>query len=325
MARYLVTGGAGFIGSHLASLLLECGQDVCVLDNLSTGKRANVPGGAALIVGDVRDHALVSGLVAQTDGCFHLAAIASVQACSDAWRETHQTNLSGAINVFEAALRAPDGARPVVYASSAAVYGDSQASPLTEDAPTRPLSAYGADKLGCELHAHAAAETHGFGSVGLRFFNVYGPRQDPRSPYSGVISIFADRLASDAPVTIHGDGEQTRDFVFVSDVCSALWGAMLHCRPGVADVLNVCTGREISVRHLADTISRLVGSQSRIEHGLPRAGDIRRSVGSPRRLIERLGKGPRTMLDAGLAETLQWMRAEHERVQTPRARIGVAA
>lgn len=311
MARYLVTGGAGFIGSHLVEELLRNGHDVRVLDNLSTGSRRNLPPDTDFRLADVRDADAVRTALNDVDGCFHLAAIASVQAGNADWLGTHQTNLSGAISVFEGALRAKNGPLPLVYASSAAVYGETRRHPLNEMAPTRPITAYGADKLGCELHAAAAAKTHGMGSVGLRFFNVYGPRQDPASPYSGVISIFAERSLRDLGVTIFGDGAQTRDFVFVGDVCKALWAAMRGNRPGKSLVFNVCTGRETSVRGLADTIGRLTASRGALTFAAPRPGDIRRSVGDPTRLAQAFGVSPATPIDNGLVETLNWMARAH--------------
>ncbi len=181
----------------------------------------------------------------------HLAAIASVERGNQDWLGCHRVNLTGSITVLDQARRAGKSpARagrpvPVVYASSAAVYGDNPAIPLAEDAAPRPLSAYGADKLGSELHARVGAQVHGVPAIGLRFFNVYGPRQDPRSPYSGVISIFCDRLRAGREVTIFGDGSQTRDFVYVGDVVAALAAAMarLAAAPQASsDVINVCTG-----------------------------------------------------------------------------------
>ena len=311
MTRYLVTGGAGFIGSHLVSKLLHLGYDVRVLDNLSTGARENVPSDADFMLGDICDAQAVRAATNGVDGCFHLAAIASVQASNEDWWGTHQTNLGGAINVFNGALRAKNGPLPIVYASSAAVYGDNQNVPLGECAHARPLTAYGADKLGCELHAAAAATAHGFGSVGLRFFNVYGPRQNPHSPYSGVLSIFAERLLRGAGVTVFGDGQQTRDFVFVGDVCDALSTSMQRCRDGAAAVYNVCTGKELSVLGLANAIIRLTASHGRIDHAAPRTGDIRRSVGDPSSLFHHLGVRPGTAMDEGLVETLEWMAIEH--------------
>ena len=306
MALYLVTGGAGFIGSHLVDRLQADGHDVRVLDNLSTGKRSNLAPGVELIVGDIRDAETVREAMVGAAGCFHLAAVASVQACTDDWLGGHGANLTGAISVFDAAVRMNARPVPVVYASSAATYGDNENCPLSEDAATRPLTAYGADKLGCELHARAAATVYGLPSAGMRFFNVYGPRQDPKSPYSGVISIFAERLATGRDITIHGDGGQTRDFVYVGDVCEALYGAMVRCKHG-SDVFNVCTGREVSVSELAALLSRLLNSHARTHHGAARAGDIRRSLGDNSRLGALLGWVPSTPLEVGLRDTLDWM------------------
>ncbi len=301
MTRYLVTGGAGFIGSHLCDHLLAGGHEVRVLDNLSTGAPENVPEGAELVVGDITRIGDVRTAMAGMDGCFHLAAIASVQAGNERWAACHATNLTGTIHVYEAARDA--GRIPVVYASSAAVYGASQDVPLAETAPRRPLTAYGADKYGCELHAVPALEVHGVPTTGMRFFNVYGPRQDPRSPYSGVISVFADRLARGLDITIHGDGIQSRDFIFVGDVCRALVAAMDTGRSG-ARVFNVCTGAETTILQLAETLGAITGQRGQIRFGPARAGDIRRSLGDNRAMISALGVSPTTSLPNGLEKTL---------------------
>lgn len=303
MARYLVTGGCGFIGSHLAELLLERGHQVVALDNLSTGRRENLPEAASLIVADVADGHRVADALAACDGCFHLAAVASVERSRERWLETNRTNLVGTIAVLEAAR---PRRIPVVYASSAAVYGDNPDTPLAESAAPSPLSAYGADKLGGELHAAVADHVHGMPTMGFRFFNVYGPRQDPRSPYSGVISIFADRIERDQPIVIHGDGEQVRDFVYVGDVVRILLAAMTWPEPG-ARVFNVCTGRGTSINQLVTHIATLAGRRPRVGHGPARAGDIRRSIGSPARLIDTFGARCGTPLDRGLEATLAWM------------------
>ena len=206
-ASWLVTGGCGFIGSHLVEALLRRGERVRILDDLSTGRRHDVLAGAEIIVGDVADPVAVARAMDGVDGCFHLAAIASVQRCNEDWLGTHRTNLTGAITVFDAARTARrDAPVPVVYASSAAVFGDNPETPLAETATLRPLSAYGADKLGCELHGRVAWNVHGVPTTGLQFFNVYGPRQDPSSPYSGVIAIFADRIADGRTVEILATG-----------------------------------------------------------------------------------------------------------------------
>jgi UDP-glucose 4-epimerase len=300
MKTYLVTGGCGFIGSHLCRALVSRGDAVCVLDDLSTGFAANLPASAGLIEGDVADPATVRRAVAGADGCFHLAAIASVELSRRDWLGTHRTNLGGAIAVFDAAAAA---AVPVVYASSAAVYGDCLRLPIGESAEKEPISAYGADKLGCELHARAAARTHRLSSVGLRLFNVYGPGQNPRSPYSGVISIFCDRIRHGRPIEIFGDGRQTRDFVFVGDVITVMLGAM-DAPPAGAPVFNVCTGRGTSVCELAHLIGRLSGRIPKIRLRPQRDGEIEHSRGDPTAMRRAFGLGEQTDLTTGLAQTL---------------------
>ncbi|CAO3455433.1 SDR family NAD(P)-dependent oxidoreductase [Azospirillum largimobile] len=286
MAHYLITGGCGFIGSHLADRLLADGHRVTILDNLSSGRLDNKPEAAKLVVGDVADPDAVREAMAGdhgegVDGVFHLAAVASVQKSRELWAETHRTNLLGTVTVFEAARDAKRGGPiPVVYASSAAIYGDNTNTPLKEDELPRPLSAYGVDKLGCEMHARVAWSIQGVPTVGFRFFNVYGPRQDPMSPYSGVISIFARRVARGEDVEIHGDGQQVRDFVFVGDVVRILALAMERRFAG-AQVFNLCTGRATSLVMLLDVLQELCGSQVRRRHSEPRAGDIRVSIGDP--------------------------------------------
>jgi UDP-glucose 4-epimerase len=304
LAHYLVTGGCGFIGSHLCEALLATGDRVRILDDLSTGRLVNKPAAAELVEGDVADPACVARALAGTDGCFHLAANASVERGNRDWLGTHRSNLTGAITVFDAARRARDGRPvPVIYASSAAVYGDNAQVPLGEDAATRPLSAYGADKLGCELHARVASHVHGVPTVGLRFFNVFGPRQDPSSPYSGVISIFADRLKSGRPIAVFGDGKQTRDFIDVGDIVAALLAAM-HVLPGGSPVFNVCSGRATSILDLAQMIAGLCGVTATIEFQPARSGEARVSLGDPARAAEALGMRAATSLHDGLVRLL---------------------
>lgn len=304
MARFLVTGGCGFIGSHVVEALLARGDAVRILDDLSTGKRQNVPAAAEVTVGDVADRAAVRAAMADVDGCFHLAAVASVQRGNEDWIGSHRSNLTGAIEIFDAARATGDRpAVPVIYASSAAVYGDNAEVPLAEDAETRPLSAYGADKLGCELHGRVATHVHGVPTVGFRFFNVYGPRQDPHSPYSGVIAIFAERLARGQGVTIFGDGEQSRDFVYVADVVRHLLAAMAD-PPEPPSVFNVCTGRATTVRQLAETIARIKGVTLAVDARPERTGDIRVSLGDPGRAEACFGFAAETPLADGLRRTL---------------------
>jgi UDP-glucose 4-epimerase len=297
----LVTGGAGFVGSHLVDSLLADGHRVRVLDDLSTGRRSNLDGRAELLVGDVADASAVTAAMVGVTEVFHLAGVASVQRCNIEWTVTHRINQSATIIVLEAARAA--GGVPVVYASSAAVYGDTSGEVAREDLPPNPGTAYGADKLGSELHARIGSRIHGIPTLGLRFFNVYGPRQDPCSPYSGVISIFARRLADGQRILLHGDGCQTRDFVHVADVVAHLRAAMdrLLIAPAASGlVLNVCTGRGVSVHDLALLLGRLQGGAPRMQHVDPRPGDIRHSRGSPDLATAQLGLRAQVTLEDGL-------------------------
>lgn len=286
---YLVTGGAGFIGSKLVTSLMAEGARVIVLDDLSSGRRDALPDGAELVVGDIRDPDLVSGLVAQSDGVFHLAACVSVTECIDRWANSSSVNLAGTIAVLLAAQT--NGNTPVVYASSAAVYGGGQPLPVTERSLPRPISPYGADKLACEHHAAAMWQIKGLPSFGLRFFNAFGEGQQADSPYAGVISRFmADRLA-DAPFTIFGDGLQSRDFIHVDDIVRALMASMarLTMQPG-CDVVNVCTGHQTSLNELADLIDQVSQRQPVARrYAAPRGGDIRHSRGCTALARDRLG------------------------------------
>jgi UDP-glucose 4-epimerase len=305
MPRYLVTGGAGFVGSHLVEDLLDRGHRVRVLDDLSTGSRRNVPAAAEFVEGDVTDAATVERAFEDIDGCFHLAAVASVERCNREWLRSHQVNLTGTINVLDQARRArATRPIPVVYASTAAVYGDPGVSGIGEEYPAAPLSSYGADKAACEFHARIAGPVHGVPTAGVRFFNLYGPRQDPRSPYSGVISIFADRLLSGRPIEIFGDGEQVRDFTYVGDAVAALRNAMAAVSIE-APVFNVCTGIGTSVRELAEIIASLCDTRLIIRQSAPRRGDVRISIGDPSRAAEHLDFRARTPLPYGLAITLR--------------------
>ncbi len=300
MTRYLVTGGCGFIGSSLADALVAEGGEVRVLDDLSSGHRENCPPRAELMVGSVTEPDAVAAAMRGVDACFHLAARVSVPLCAEDWTGSHTVNLTGTIGVLQQARRERV---PVVYASSAAVYGDLADPPLAETSPLAPRSAYGCDKLGCELHAAVARQSFGIPTLGLRFFNVYGPRQDGRSPYSGVVSAFCDRLAAGRRLRIDGDGGQTRDLVFVGDVVRALLAGLARIRTA-PPVLNVCTGRAVSVLQLARVIGRVLGRTPAFEFAPPRTGDVRHSCGDPTLLRASLGVSMDTDLGHGLRETL---------------------
>lgn len=303
MAKYLITGGCGFIGSHLADMLVEQGHRVVILDNLSTGKRENAPDSAELIIGDATDYEVIEHACKDVDGCFHLAAVASVEKSVNDWVNTHAVNVTAAVNIFQAASRHPKKL-PVIYASSAAIYGNNPDAPLTERSEASPLTAYGADKLSCELHARIAWLVHQVPTIGLRPFNIYGPRQDPHSPYSGVISIFAHRITQGLPINVYGDGEQVRDFVYVADAAGAFAAAMALVSTGY-DIINLCTGNATSINELTDIIEKISGHSSMRRYMPPRKGDIEVSIGSPEKLRKKLCLTPLTSLEEGVSNLME--------------------
>ncbi len=299
--HYLVTGGCGFIGSHLVAKLLELKHTVTVLDNLSTGKRENIPPQAKLVVGDIRDQELLYKLLLKSDGCFHLAARLGVTLSQDQWISANQTNLLGTITLFDTAKQLqPKKFIPIVYASSCAIYGDCSQMPLSEKYCPSPISAYGADKLGCELHAKVARLIHEIPNVGLRIFNVYGPNQDPNSPYSGVITRFIHSIQQTQSVEIFGHGEQTRDFIFVKDVVSAFVFFMqkIYQTDGI---YNVSTGHSITINHLVDKLSETLHLPVKKHYKSIRMGDTIYSCGNPEK-ANRLGWHAQHSLIDGLTE-----------------------
>ena len=310
MTRYLITGGAGFIGSHLAESLIASGHAVRVLDNFFSGRMDNLPASVELIRGDVTRQEAVSGALEGVDGCFHLAAIASVEYCRKDWLRSHAVNLSGAITVFDEVRKAQSRSGsivPIVYASSAAVYGNTSQIPISEETPTGPVNAYGVDKLGCEMHAAVGGRIHDLAVVGLRFFNIYGPRQDPNSPYSGVVSIFSRRILEGSPIEIHGDGTQLRDFVYVADAVRALRLAMRLAVPREPQVFNVCTGAGTRIGELAQIIAQVRGVPFAPRYVPSRIGDVQVSIGDPRKARRDLDFAAEIGLAQGLTQTLAAM------------------
>jgi UDP-glucose 4-epimerase len=300
--RVLVTGGAGFIGSHLVERLLAEGHTVRVLDDFSSGRHENLafakPGAPLEIIeGDIRAARAVAEAVAGMDVVFHEAALVSVPRSVEDPEISCDINAHGTARVFDAARRA--GVRRIVFASSAAVYGDTATLPVSEREPVRPLSPYGLDKLYAEQLAAIHHALYGLEAVPLRYFNVFGPRQDPSSAYSGVISIFVTRLLEAAPITIHGDGEQTRDFVYVADVVDANMRAMFAPYPGPSP-LNVAGGGRTSLNALAAMLGEIVGAAPVISHAAARAGDIRHSGADISAIRTALGYAPRWTTRAGL-------------------------
>jgi UDP-glucose 4-epimerase len=301
--RVLITGGAGFIGSHLVRHFAGQAQ-VTVLDDLRSGYAHNLDGVACRFVrGSILDAQALREAMAGAEEVYHLAAMISVPESVAKPAECAELNTEGTRRVLDAALAA--GARKVVLASSAAIYGDNPTVPKLESMTPEPKSPYAQTKLAGEHLLEAYRETHGLGTTSLRFFNVFGPRQDPRSAYAAAVPIFIAKALRDEPIGIHGDGGQTRDFVHVTDIVGAL--AYAGASADMAGTFNVGYGRSQSILELAQEILRLTGSKSRIDHLPPRAGDVRHSLASTARLLA-AGWQPRSSVSAGLAETVEYFR-----------------
>lgn len=300
----LVTGGAGFIGSHIVRALLERGDHVRVLDNFSTGKRENLAGlDIELIEADLRDASRVTQACRGVETVFHQAAFVSVPQSMKEPSACFDVNVTGTASLLQGAHKY--GVRRVVFATSAAVYGDSDAYPLSEETPLRPLSPYAASKSVDEIYGQLYTTSFGLEVVGLRYFNVYGPRQSPDSQYAAAVPIFIRRLLENKPITIFGDGGQTRDLIFVGDVVRANLMAAVHpSAPG--QVFNICTGLETRVNDLIEILQDLFPSAPMPEFAEPRAGDIYRSIGSPQKAADLLGFRAGVSLAEGLRQTVEW-------------------
>jgi UDP-glucose 4-epimerase len=306
LSRALVTGGAGFIGSHLVDTLLAEGCEVSVLDNLSTGKRENLDPVADRIrfyPGDIRDPEVVETAMAECEAVFHQAALVSVPQSVEAPLDSAAINDLGTLNVLEAARKG--GVRRVVLASSSAVYGDLPGLPKREEMELKPMSPYALHKLTGELNARLYTDLYGLEAVCLRYFNVFGPRQDPSSPYSGVISIFMTMAADNRTPVIYGDGEQYRDFIYVADVVRAnLLSATVDGAAG--SVLNIGTGATVTINRLWETIRKMAGCDLAPEYGPPRIGDIVASSADIGKAETRLGFRPSHSFTQGLETTFNW-------------------
>ncbi|MCG6918806.1 MAG: SDR family oxidoreductase [Deltaproteobacteria bacterium] len=309
MKKCLVTGGAGFIGSNLVERLVGLSFEVKVLDDLSSGFLRNLEPfreNIEFIEGDVRDMATLQQVMSEVEVVFHQAAVVSVPQSIEDPMETGMVNDLGTLYVLEAARH--NGVRRVVFASSCAVYGDLPQVPKKEDMDTKPLSPYAASKLNGETYARLYGDLYGLETVCLRYFNVYGPRQDPSSPYSGVISIFMDSAARGERPTIYGDGEQYRDFVYVADVVQAnLLAAQRENISGVT--INVGTGKPVTINSLWRNIAELAGVQGEAKRADFRPGDIRQSVAEISRARELLDYQSYHSLEEGLQFTWEWYRS----------------
>lgn len=300
MANYLITGGCGFIGSQLTKKLIEEGHNIVIVDDLSNGKIIHPK--ATFVKQDITQFEPLRELFVNIQGCFHLAAIPTVSIEIEQWFDVHTINLDGSLNVFKAAIDA--GNIPVVYASSCGVYGNAKRLPLKEEQFIKPLSSYGCDKLSTELNAYFLAQTYHLPSMGLRFFNVYGPYQQETSPYSGVITRFITHMMEQKPLTIFGDGKQTRDFVFVEDVVDNLIHAMKILRQD-AHVVNICTGHKTSINQLITHLSQLLGQQCIKEHLPARSSDAKNSCGS-REKMNSYGFDIKHNMKQGLMKTIDY-------------------
>ena len=311
MKRYIVTGGAGFIGSALLRALLERGDGkVEVIDNLLTGHRKNLAEVEAKVVLhtlDIRDYAAIAPVIAGADVVFHLAAIPSVPRSIVEPVPSHEVNIDGTFNVYRAA--AEGKCRRVVYAASSSAYGDTAVLPKVETMRPMPLSPYAAQKLMGEYYASVFSSCYGLETVSLRFFNVFGPRQDPSSPYSGVLSLFMKHLIARSAPTIFGDGEQTRDFTYVEDVAGLVIKAAFA--PGVSGkVYNAGNGGRQSLNLLWRLLQELEGVRIAPEFGPSRAGDVRDSQADTTAAVRDLGHAPEFTIEEGLRRTLAWYKQD---------------
>jgi nucleoside-diphosphate-sugar epimerase len=307
VASYLVTGGAGFIGSHLAEELLRRGHRVRIADSLITGKRANLDHlkGVDFLEGDLADPPVAKRAVQDIDFVLHQAAIPSVPRSVKDPVTSHRANVEASLNLLVAARDA--GVKRLVYAGSSSAYGNTPTLPKREDMPANPLSPYALQKFVSEQYCRLFTELYGFETVTTRYFNVFGPRQDPGSPYSGVISLFAKALLEGRQPIIYGDGEQTRDFTYVANVVDGVLRAV-EATGASGEVINVATGGRISLNQLLQTMNRIVGSNIAATYEPPRAGDVRDSQADVTKARSLLGYQPTVDLQEGLEKTLAWFR-----------------
>jgi nucleoside-diphosphate-sugar epimerase len=309
MAHYLVTGGAGFIGSHLAEELLRRGERVRVVDSLITGKRANLAhlDGVEFHHGDLADVEVARTAVTGVDYVLHQAAIPSVPRSVQDPITSNRANIDASLNLLVAARDA--GVKRVVYAGSSSAYGNTPTLPKHEQMPTAPLSPYALQKLVAEQYGQLFTHLYGLETVTIRYFNVFGPRQDPSSPYSGVISLFISALCEGRQPTIYGDGEQTRDFTYIANVVD---GVLRACTASGAsgEVINVATGGRISLNQLFRTVRDLVGGSGEPKYAEARAGDVRDSQADISKARRLLGYAPIVSFEEGLSRTVNWYKSQ---------------
>ena len=304
MKKVLVTGGAGFIGSHTVDMLLGNEIPVRVLDNFSSGHRSNLPESHPLleiVTGDITNQQTVTESMQGVSHCLHLAAQVSVVASFEDPVHSALQNIIGFVNIITAAQN--EDIDRLVYASSAAIYGQPTEIPLPEDAAKVQLSPYGLEKQVDEEYADLFARVHGLSSLGQRYFNVYGPRQDPKSPYAGVIALFVDRIIEGRDVTVYGDGHQTRDFIYVEDVARANLAALEDKLSGAC---NVGTGQQLTLLELIEVLAKIIGEAPGVRHEPPREGDIRHSLANVERMNRELGIKAKISMEDGLRSLIEY-------------------
>jgi nucleoside-diphosphate-sugar epimerase len=309
MPSYLITGGAGFIGSHLAEELIRRGERVRVADSLITGHRKNLAhlSGIDFLEGDLADFAIAKRAVQGIDYVLHQAAIPSVPRSVDDPITSNRANIDATLNVLVAARDAR--VKRVVYAGSSSAYGNTPTLPKHEDMPTNPLSPYALQKLVGEQYMQMFTRLYGLETVIIRYFNVFGPRQDPSSPYSGVISVFAKALLENTAPTIYGDGEQSRDFTYIANVVDGVLRAV-NAPDAAGQVINVATGSSISLNRLFASIREMLGSRVDVKYGPLRSGDVKDSLADITRARTLLGYEPVVPFEAGLKKTIDWYSTE---------------
>ena len=312
MAKYLVTGGAGFIGSNIVDALLRRGEYVRALDNFSTGKPQNLvglDGKIEFIEGDIRDLDRVREAVKGMDYVLHQAALPSIPRSISDPITTNEVNITGTLNVLVASRDAK--VKRVIYAASSSAYGDTPALPKREDMPAKPISPYGISKYAGEQYCQIFTEIYGLKTVCLRYFNIFGPKQDPHSPYSGVISIFIKAYLSGVPPKIYGDGEQSRDFTFVANAVRA---NLLACdaEGAAGQVFNIACGQRTTINELACLIRELLESDIELVHVAQRPGEILHSLADISKAQTVLGYEPKVDLTVGLMKTIDWFMSEEK-------------